>query len=362
MTALVFWTLMIAILTAVACALCGVFLVVKREAFVSEGLSHAVLPGIIVAFIIFQDRSSPWLIIAAGLTGLLMVWLVQLVFKTRLVDQDAALGIVFSGLFSIGVILSRLNLKDIHFHAHCIIDGDLNLAPLKGFQVGDWYLGPKAFVVMVVVVLVLVAFITLFYKELKLMAFDESTSKTLGFRPSILHSVWLGLVSITAVAAFETAGTILVVALMIAPAAAANLLTKRLSVMFLFSSMIAIVAASLGIWLGLNLEISPAGPISSIAGLLFLLVVLFAPGNGIISKWQNRRSQTRILMQSLVLQLVGSERGISRSQIVDRIACPSGSVVQALKKCEATGLIACEGKTLRLTDRGTNAINPFKSA
>ena len=92
MDALVLWTLLIAITTAVACSLCGVYLVVKHESMVAEALSHAVLPGIIVAFVIFQDRSSPWLIISAGLSGLLMVWLVQTIRNTRLVDGDAASG------------------------------------------------------------------------------------------------------------------------------------------------------------------------------------------------------------------------------------------------------------------------------
>ena len=96
MTFLIAWTLVIGIVTAVACALCGVFLVVKRESFISEGLSHAVLPGIILAFAIFRDRSSPWLVISAGLSGLIMVWLVQAISLTRRVDKDAALGIVES--------------------------------------------------------------------------------------------------------------------------------------------------------------------------------------------------------------------------------------------------------------------------
>ena len=143
MTPLVLWTLAIGIVTAVACAVCGVFLVVKREAFVSEGLSHAVLPGIILAYIAIPDRSSPLLVVAAGLSGLIMVWLVQAISNTRLVDRDAALGIVFSALFSIGVIASSMKLGNVHFHAHCIIDGNLSLAALKHAEIGGVDLGPR---------------------------------------------------------------------------------------------------------------------------------------------------------------------------------------------------------------------------
>lgn len=296
---LLLWTLGIAILTAVACSLCGVLLVVKREAFIAEGLSHAVLPGIIVAFLIFQDRSSPWLILAAGFSGLVMVWLVQAVVATRRVYVDAALGIVFSGMFSFGVIASSLNLKNVHFHAHCIIDGNLAFAPLNRFHVAGVDIGPKAFVVMLVCLIVLIAFLGFFYKELKLMVFDPATAKMLGFRPKLLHTIWLALVSVTAVAAFETAGTILVVAMMIAPAAAANLLTNRLSKMFWISGLLGAFAAALGAGLSYPMNISPAGPIASVIGLIFLIVVFFAPKKGLLSKFRTRKHQRAILLKAL---------------------------------------------------------------
>jgi manganese/zinc/iron transport system permease protein len=283
------WTYLIAALTAVACSLAGVMLVVKREALVSEGLSHAVLPGIVLAFLIFRDRSSPLLILAAGLSGLLMVWLVQWIARTGRVKQDAALGIVFSGMFSVGVIASSLNLKNVHFHAHCIIDGNLAFAALDDCHWFGVYLGPKAFVSMMLCVVGVVGFVVVFFKELKLMAFDETTSHLFGFRPRLLHTIWLAIVSIVAVAAFEVAGTILVVALMIAPAAAANLLSDRLSWMFVLSALLGVVAALLGVALSQQLSISPAGPISSIAGFLFLLIVFFAPKRGLIARRIARR-------------------------------------------------------------------------
>ena len=293
------WTYLIAVLTAVACSLAGVMLVVKREALVSEGLSHAVLPGIVLAFLVFRDRSSPLLILAAGLSGLLMVWLVQWIARTGRVKQDAALGIVFSGMFSVGVIASSLNLKNIHFHAHCIIDGNLAFAALEDCHWFGIYLGPRAFVSMLLCVVGLIGFIVVFFKELKLMAFDETASHLFGFRPRLLHTIWLAIVSIVAVAAFEVAGTILVVALMIAPAAAANLLSDRLSWMFVLSALLGSVAALLGVALSQQLSISPAGPISSMSGLAFLVIVFFAPERGLIAKWISRRQRRNQLIALL---------------------------------------------------------------
>lgn len=296
---LILWTLVIAILTAVACSLCGVLLVVKREAFIAEGLSHAVLPGIILAFLIFHDRSSPLLILSAGLSGLVMVWLVQALSRTGLVNRDAALGIVFSGMFSVGIIVTSLKLKNIHFHAHCIIDGNLAFAAITPSTIGGYYLGPKAFVGMVLCLAMLLTFILLFFKDLKLMSFDETASHLLGFRPKLLHTVWLALVSITAVAAFEAAGTILVVALMIAPPTAANLLTHRLSSMFAVSALLGGVAACLGVALSIPMDISPAGPIASISGFLFLVVVFLAPKTGILSQRRIRKQQRRAMLKTL---------------------------------------------------------------
>lgn len=299
---LILWTYVIAILTAVACSLAGVLLVVKREAFVSEGLSHAVLPGIILGFLIFQDRSSPLLILFAGISGLIMVWLMHAIVRTGRVNQDAALGIVFSGMFSVGVILSSLNLKNIHFHAHCIIDGNLAFAALEPFHLGGYYLGPKAFVSMLGCTVGLILFLSLFYKELKLMAFDDVSSHLLGFRPKLLHVCWLAIVSIVAVAAFETAGTILVVALMIAPAAAANLLTDRLSRMLVVSGVLGGVMATVGVALSLKLEIAPAGPIASMAGLAFLVIVIAAPRKGLLAQWRVRKKQRKLLLNALKLE------------------------------------------------------------
>ena len=300
------WTYLIAVLTAVACSLAGVMLVVKREALVSEGLSHAVLPGIVLAFLVFRDRSSPWLILAAGMSGLLMVWMVQWIARTGRVKQDAALGIVFSGMFSVGVIASSLNLKNIHFHAHCIIDGNLAFAALEDCHWFGLYLGPRAFVSMLLCVIGLVGFILLFFKELKLMAFDETASYLFGFRPRLLHTIWLAIVSIVAVAAFEVAGTVLVVALMIAPAAAADLLSRRLAWMFVLSAVLGTMSAVLGVAVSQQLSISPAGPISSMAGLAFLIIVFFAPSRGLIAKWVSRRQRRH---QLLGLLASGSKAG-----------------------------------------------------
>ncbi len=296
---LILWTFVIAIVTSLACSLAGVLLVVKREAFISEGLSHAVLPGVILAFLVFEDRSSPLLIICAALAGLLMVWLVQMLVRTGKVKQDAALGIVFSGMFSVGVILSSLRLKNVHFHAHCIIDGNLAFAALEPFECWGVYLGPRAFISMLLFLVVLIGFIVLFFKQLKLLAFDESSLFMLGGNPRILHGIWLALVAMVVVAAFEIAGTVLVVALMIAPPAAANYFSKQLSTMFYWSAALGVASAIIGVAFSLQLDISPTGAIASSSGMLFLLVALVAPQKGLVAKQRARSKQRKRIVEWL---------------------------------------------------------------
>ena len=348
MTVLILWTLAIAVLTAIACALCGTFLVVKREAFVSEGLSHAVLPGILVAFLIFQDRGSPLLILSAALAGLIMVLLVQAICRAGLVDRDAALGIVFASLFSVGIILSSLHLRNVHFHAHCIIDGNLANAPLTEFHVAGVNLGPKSFVIMAATVVSLLVFIVAFYKELKLMVFDETLSRTLGFRPKILHTVWLALVSVTTVAAFETAGTILVVALMIAPPAAANLFTKRLAEMLAVSVVLAVASAILGVALGLALDISHAGPIAFFAGMLFLGSAVVAPRRGFLTASLKRRNQRAELFRQVLLASLRESGAQSHEELFASATWTRRQFQNVLSTCIAEGSVTANGSTFAL--------------
>ncbi|MEM7168089.1 MAG: metal ABC transporter permease [Planctomycetota bacterium] len=345
------WTLAVALITAVTCSVCGVFLVAKREALVSEGLSHAVLPGIIVAFVLLRDRSSPLLILSAAVMGLVMVLLVQGLRRTKLVDDDASLGIVFAALFSIGILLASLELRNVHFHAHCIIDGNLALAPLDAWTVGATSLGPKSFYIMLSVLAVVSAFIWVYFKELKLMVFDPALAQSFRLRPGLLHASWLGLVSLTTVSAFETAGSILVVALMITPPAAAYLLADTLGGMLRWSVLLSALSAVGGFYLGFALDIAPTGPMSALAGGIFLVVLVAAPSRGLLSRWRHRRVQKTALFEHVVLRRVA--RG--ESNIGDLCAAlawtPAHLESVSARLCQA-GQLNKSGAALQLTDAG----------
>lgn len=354
-----FWTLAIAVATALACSLCGVLLLLNREALVSEGLSHAVLPGIILAFIWTRDRSSPLLIIAAGAAGLLMVLLVHALERTRLVREDASLGVVFPALFSAGVLAASMNLRNTHFHANCIIDGDLVQAAADRWMVGGWDLGPRPFYVVVGVLLVLLVFLTLLFKELKLMVFDPMLAGGCGFRPGRLHVAWLALVSVTVVTTFETAGSILVVALMITPPAAAHLLCDGLGKTFVVSALLGALSAVGGVYVALPMEIPPAGPMAAVSGLVFLSALLAAPRRGLVAATLRRRAQRTRLHTHLVLTQLSRAPRVGRGELAVMLPGIGGGLDRVLRLAERSGLVVCTADGWQMTDRGAASVQDF---
>jgi manganese/zinc/iron transport system permease protein len=299
---------LIAAVVAVACALPGVFLVLRRMALMSDAISHAILLGIVLAFFVTKDISSPFLVIAATLTGVLTVSLVELLNRTRLVHEDAAIGLVFPVLFSIGVILISRFAGDVHLDTDAVLLGELAFAPFTRFVVLGHDLGPRSLYMMGGILLLNMVFILLFYKELKLATFDAGLAAALGFSPALIHYSLMTLVSVTAVGAFDAVGSILVVALMIAPPAAAYLLTDRLPRMIGLSALIGIASAISGYWLARALDASIAGSMATMAGVYFALVFLLAPERGLIAIARRRgRQRWEFAQTMLAIHLLNHE-------------------------------------------------------
>lgn len=277
----------IAALVAMACSLPGVFLILRKMVMMSDAIGHAILPGIVMAFLLTGTLNSPWLILGAALSGMATVVLVEMVRNTGLLKEDAAIGIVFPALFSIGVVLIARFAGDVHLDVDAVLLGELAFAPFDRVVLFGQDI-PKALVVMGMILVINTIFISLFYKELKISTFDAALAGSLGFTPALLHYILMGLVSITAVGAFDAVGSILVVALMVAPPAAAYLLTHRLGFMLIWSVLLGCVSAVGGYWMARMLDASIAGSMATAAGLVFTLVLLVAPQRGLLSQ---RRGQ-----------------------------------------------------------------------
>jgi manganese/zinc/iron transport system permease protein len=283
--------ILIAVVTAVAAALPGTFLVLRRTALVSDAISHAILPGIVVAFFWTRDLNSPLLLVAAAATGVLTVVLIEALLQSRLVPEDASIGLVFPLLFSIGVILISRYAGDVHLDTDSVLLGELAFAPFDRLMVAGMDLGPRALWSMGTILLLNLLFLLLAWKELKLATIDPGLAALLGFSPVAIHYALMSMVSLTAVGAFDAVGSILVIALMIAPPATAYLLVDRFAPMVLVSAATAAVSAILGYGLAFVLDVSIAGSMAVACGVLFGAALALAPRRGLVSQLRRQSAQ-----------------------------------------------------------------------
>jgi len=244
------------------------------------------------------------LIIMAALSGVVTVVLVEFIQKTKLVKEDTAIGLVFPAMFSIGVILISKNANDIHLDTDVVLLGELAFAPFDRFLLDGIDLGPKSLWTIGVILLITLSLLFAFFKELKISTFDAGLATALGFSPVVLHYGLMSVASVTTVGAFDAVGAILVVALMIAPAATAYLLTDNLKKMLLLSVFFGVFSAIAGYWLAHWLDASISGSMTTVLGFVFLLVYLFAPKRGLISVlYRNKQQQIEVSLLTFLLHL-----------------------------------------------------------
>ena len=350
---------LIAAVTAAACALLGSFLVLRRAALLSDAISHAILPGIVLAYFVTEDLASPLLLVAAAVTGVLTVALIEALGNTRLVKGDAAIGLVFPALFSVGVILIARYASGVHLDTDAVLLGDPAFAWIERVTVGGRDAGPKALWLMGGILVLVVAFVATFYKELKLSTFDPALAAALGLAPTALHYALMSLVSVTAVGAFDVVGSILVVALIVAPPAAAYLLTDRLPRLLVYATAIGAASAVAGYWLARALDASIAGCMATCAGLAFALALTFAPDRGLVAQGLRRSRQRREFARRMLLvhllhheDTPEAERECRVQHLQEHLRWEPAFASTAVRFAERTGTVDRAGDRLALTDEG----------
>jgi manganese/zinc/iron transport system permease protein len=261
--------LAIALAAAIACSLPGVFLLLRGVALMSDAISHAILLGIVGMFLLVQQLHSHWLLWGAAAAGMATVWCTEQLIQTGQLKKETSIGLVFPLFFSIGVILISLYARNVHLDSDMVLLGDIAFSPFHRLQIGEYDMGPYALWQLGVVVFLNLSLITLFFKELRMVTFDPEYAQVSGFSPIRMHYLIMFLTSITAVAAFDIVGSIVVVALMITPAATAFLLTKQLRNMIALSLLFAGLAALLGCVFAFVCDVSIAGSIAMVAGFIF---------------------------------------------------------------------------------------------
>lgn len=272
-------------LVATTCGLLGCYLILRKMAMVGDAISHAVLPGIVLAFLFSGSRDSVTMLIGAGLIGILTTFLIEFFHKKAKLQTDASIGVTFTWLFAVGVVLISLFAGKVDLDQDCVLYGEIAYVPLDVIILDNGAnIGPKAIYVMGAIFLLIVAFIVTFYKQLFLTTFDPAFANAIGISTSLWHYLLMSAVSATTVASFESVGAILVVALLIAPAATAYLLTDNLKWMMVIASISGIISSITGYYLAVWLDGSIAGAIATCAGILFGLALMFSPTHGLIFK------------------------------------------------------------------------------
>jgi manganese/zinc/iron transport system permease protein len=287
----------------------------------------------------------------------LTVFLVERLQHSRRLYEDASIGVVFPALFALGVILVSRYTGQIDLDLDCVLYGEIAYAPWDRFYWNEHSLGPRSLWINGAVLLLNVAIVGAFYKELKLASFDPGLAASLGYPPLRLHYLLMSAVSITVVGSFESVGAILVVAMLIVPAASAYLLSDRLSGMLLLAIAIGMASVGIGYTVAWAWDASIAGGIASATGLLFLITLLFSPRHGLLARaLRNRRLALRLSGDLLLLHLRDEGRPQSIHALATRFGWPQARLARVVRPLRQAGLIEPDGSMLRLTAKGSERL------
>jgi manganese/zinc/iron transport system permease protein len=285
------------VVVSLACALPGLWLMLRGMSMLSDALTHSVLLGIVVTYLFVGDVASPWMFVGAVISGVITALFIERL-QHRKVSADAAVGLVFAGMFSVAIILITQFAGDTHLDLDAVLLGEIVFAPFDRMVIAGVDLGPRAFFMNALVFILSALFMWVFWKELVFTTFDATSALLVGFSPAIISTGLVVLSSLTVVTAFDAVGAILVVAFMTAAPASAFLLTYRLNIMVFLTMLLAVTSALLGLWVAMWLDVSVSGAMATAAGVQFGVIWLFAPNRGLIAHALERRA-LRIEVQLL---------------------------------------------------------------
>ena len=245
-------------------------------AMIGDAISHAVLPGIVIAYFITHNRTGFPVLAGAAASGILVTWFIQFFNKRVRLQMDASIGISYTFLFAVGIILISLFGSQVDLDQECVLYGEIAYAPLDTWiSPGGINLGPRAVYILAAMLLLNLSFVLLSYKELSITTFDPDFASTIGLNTTLWHYLLMGATSFTTVATFEVVGAILVVALLVAPPATAYLCaSQRLHTMLLTAILMGVLTAVGGYYLAIWINGSIAGAMATTCGGFFLFIFL----------------------------------------------------------------------------------------
>lgn len=279
------WIFLMGFLVTAACGFLGTFIVWRRMALVGDAIAHSVLPGLVIAFLLSQSRDTVPMFLGAVGAGILTTALIEIIHQKSRIKTDAALGIVFTTLFAIGIVLVSLYGDNVDLDTDCVLYGEIEHVTLEPLvSVFGLFEAPGSVLRMSVVALLVVGLVILFYRPLVVSSFDPGLARSMGMNPAVMHHALMALLAIVVVSSFEAVGAVLVIAMLIFPGTTASLLSDRLPVILGLTLVIALIGSLLGMHTALWLDVSTAGAISTVIFGMFLMAWVFAPRRGLL--WQ----------------------------------------------------------------------------
>ena len=310
---------LVTFLVGSTCGLIGNFLILRRMALVGDAMSHSVLPGIAVAFLITGSRGVGAMVLGAIVAAWATHGLIEVISRHSRLKQDAAIGIAFSTLFAVGVVLIALFADKVDLDQDCVLNGELPMIPLEpAVRLGNVTLGPPALLRLVAVLLGSLLLLVAFYKELLLSSFDPGLAACLGIRVRWIHHGLMLWLSMVVVASFEAVGAILVIALLILPGATASLLTDRMVPRLLWSMVHAALSSVSGMHLSVALDCSPAGAAVVAGAGWFGVAWIFSPTEGLLPCWFRRRNNSGGARDSMGHSMGEVDSNHPSSEVPDR--------------------------------------------
>ncbi len=281
------WIIAIAIACGISCGVLGCFLVLRRLSLLGDAISHAILPGLAIAFLLTHSREPFAMLGGALVVGVLTALLSSGLARWGRVPEDAAMGVIFTSLFAVGVILITWVARDVDLDPGCVLYGLIEFTPFDTVDLFGVAL-PRAFVWLTTMLGLNVLFVGVFFKELQIVSFDPALATTMGISATLVHYALMTGVAATSVASFEAVGSILVIVMLVAPGATAHLLTDSLRWMLSIAAISATISTIVGYILAVWCNSSVAGMIATVALGQFILTAFLSPKYGIVSKQARR--------------------------------------------------------------------------
>jgi manganese/zinc/iron transport system permease protein len=356
-------------LAVVVCGLLGNFLLLRRLSLMGDAISHSVLPGLVAGFLVAGSRQTLPMFLGAAAAGMATVALVEVVRKLARLESGAAMGVIFSILFAAGVLLiEQAAAEGVDLDPDCVLNGQLErIFWFPPNEISAWSFStlgdlPRELWTLMAITAAAAIIVTVLYKELRLAAFDPAAAHSLGVNPRVINALFMALVATAVVASFEAVGSILVIAMLVCPAAIARLLTDRLSRQLWLSVLASVLigfggyacAVFLPTTLGIHrtdgssailpLTLNAAGAMTVLAGMLLGCAILFAPRYGVLlRRLAHHRLAQEITREDLLARLFRAEERSDPSPALN-----PASVALA----QARGEIELAPGGARLTDLG----------